>query len=113
MMENFSFQLLLGTISNIDKHSLPHLSNRTSNVSQEQHNVVPFAPNPVRFMLLPISTQQEKTNPNRIEVCLHLCQLGLGSHAFESGGIGTRGGEAVGKLTSTYREVGVNLKELL
>lgn len=59
--------LLLGTISNIEKHSLPHTVNRPSTVSQEQHNVVPLAPNPVRFMLLPISTQQEKASPSRIE----------------------------------------------
>ncbi|XP_065060256.1 conserved oligomeric Golgi complex subunit 1-like [Rhopilema esculentum] len=59
--------LLLGTISNIDKHTLPTLSSRTSSMSQEQYNVVPFSPNPVRFMLLPISAHQEKSSHLRIE----------------------------------------------
>ena len=64
----FHFKLLLGTISNIDKHSLPLLTHRSTSMSQEQHNVVPLAPNPVRFMLLPISSQQDKVNQMRIEV---------------------------------------------
>jgi len=59
--------LLLGTISNIDKNSLPLLSNKSSNVSQEQHSTIPLVPNPVRFMLLPISTHQEKTAQGKME----------------------------------------------
>ena len=66
----FHFKLLLGTISNIDKHSLPLLTHRSTSMSQEQHNVIPLAPNPVRFMLLPISSQQDKVSQMRIEVSI-------------------------------------------
>eukprot|EP00794_Sanderia_malayensis_P009639 gene9639-10626_t len=52
--------LMLGTLSNLDSHSLPTLASRSSSLSQEQHNVVPLVSNPVRFMLLPISMQSHE-----------------------------------------------------
>lgn len=51
------FQVLFGVVASLDKHSTHSFgaTQRPSSGSHDQHNVMPLAPNPPRFTLLPLS----------------------------------------------------------
>ena len=56
---NFLFvKVLFGVLASLDKHATHSfgVTHRPSSGSHDQHNVMPLAPNPPRFTLLPLTS---------------------------------------------------------